>query len=158
MHHAYTYLLVAALGVVAGLIGWGFKTVLYKFEDTLDAVWRRPPLPARPAVGGLALGAVLLLLPQMYGVGYPVMDKAVTGQYVLWFLVVLLVGKVIATSLTLSIGGSGGIFAPSLFMGAMAGMAFGDIVEHLFGHIVTSPSLFAIVAMGRCPAQRPKRR
>ena len=148
VHHAYTYLLVAVLGLAAGLIGWGFKTVLYKFEDTLDAVWRGRPEWARPAVGGLALGAVLLLLPQMYGVGYPVMDKAVTGQYVLWFLAVLLVGKVVATSLTLSIGGSGGIFAPSLFMGVMAGMAFGDVVQHLFGHIVNSPSLFAIVAMG----------
>ena len=148
VHHPYTYLLVAVLGLAAGLIGWGFKTVLYKFEDTLDALWRGRPEWARPAVGGLALGAVLLLLPQMYGVGYPVMDKAVTGQYVLWFLVVLLVGKVVATSLTLSIGGSGGIFAPSLFMGAMAGMAFGDVVQHLFGHIVNSPSLFAIVAMG----------
>ena len=148
VHHAYTYLLVAVLGMAAGLIGWGFKTVLYKFEDTLDALWHGRPEWARPAVGGLALGAVLLLLPQMYGVGYPVMDKAVMGQYVLWFLVVLLLGKVVATSLTLSIGGSGGIFAPSLFMGAMAGMAFGDVVQHLFGHIVTSPSLFAIVAMG----------
>ena len=148
VHHVYTYLLVAVLGLAAGLIGWGFKTVLYKFEDTLDALWHGRPEWARPAVGGLALGAVLLLLPQMYGVGYPVMDKAVTGQYVLWFLIVLLLGKVLATSLTLSIGGSGGVFAPSLFMGAMAGMAFGDIVQHLFGHIVNSPSLFAIVAMG----------
>jgi chloride channel protein, CIC family len=148
VHHAYTYLLVAVLGLAAGLIGWGFKTVLYWLEDALDALWRGRPEWARPAVGGLALGAVLLVLPQMYGVGYPVMDKAVAGQYVLWFLVVLLVGKVIATSVTLSIGGSGGIFAPSLFTGVMAGMAFGDVVQHLFGHIVYSPSLFAIVAMG----------
>ena len=84
----------------------------------------------------------------MYGVGYPVMDKAISGQTVLWLLVVLMVGKVLATSLTLSIGGSGGIFAPSLFTGAMGGMAFGVIVQHLFGPIVSSPAIFGVVAMG----------
>ena len=67
---------------------------------------------------------------------------------VLWLLVVLMVGKVVATSLTLSIGGSGGVFAPSLFTGAAAGMAFGVIVEHLFGPGVGAPAVFAVVGMG----------
>ena len=146
--HPYTYLLVALLGIAAGLIGFGFKTILYKFEDVADSLWKGRPEWARPAVGGLALGAVLLALPQMYGVGYPVMDQAVAGNVVLWLLVVLMVGKVLAASLTLSIGGSGGVFAPSLFTGAMAGMAFGVIVEHLFGPVVSSPAIFGVVAMG----------
>ena len=55
----------------------------------------------------------------MYGVGYPVMFKATAGDYALWFLIVLAVGKIVATSLTIGIGGSGGVFAPSLFIGAM---------------------------------------
>ena len=59
---------------VAGLIGLGFKTVLYGMEDRADALWRGRPEWARPAVGGILLGLVLLALPQMYGVGYPVMD------------------------------------------------------------------------------------
>ena len=84
----------------------------------------------------------------MYGVGYPVMNQMVAGQVVLWLLVVLMVGKVVATSLTLSIGGSGGVFAPSLFTGAAAGMAFGVIVEHLFGPGVGAPAVFAVVGMG----------
>ena len=72
-------------------------------------------------------------LPQMYGVGYPVMYKAVAGGYVLWFLLVLAAGKMLACSLTLGIGGSGGVFAPSLFIGVTSGMAFGEIAGHLVG-------------------------
>jgi len=143
-----SYLLIAVLGVAAGLIGFGFKTVLYRSEDVVDRLWRGRPEWARPAVGGLALGALLLALPQMYGVGYPVMNQIVAGNVVLWLLVVLMLGKVIATSLTLSIGGSGGVFAPSLFTGAAAGMAFGVVAEHLFGPGVAVPAVFAVVAMG----------
>jgi chloride channel protein, CIC family len=148
VHYDRTYLLIAVLGITSGLLGWGFKSFLYKLEDFGDALWKQRPEWARPAVGGIALGALLLLIPQMYGVGYPVMAKAIAGQYVLWFLIILLFGKILATSLTLSIGGSGGIFAPSLFIGAMEGMAFGSIVEHLFGHVVSNPAVFAVVAMG----------
>jgi CIC family chloride channel protein len=146
--HPSTYLLIAVLGVAAGLIGFSFKTVLYKSEDLVDRLWRGRPEWARPAVGGLGLGALLIALPQMYGVGYPVMNQMVAGQVVLWLLVVLMVGKVVATSLTLSIGGSGGVFAPSLFTGAAAGMAFGVVVEHLFGPSVGAPAVFAVVGMG----------
>lgn len=139
---------MAALGIVSGFIGWGFKTVLYRMEDVTDRIWRGRPHWARPAVGGLALGALLLVLPQMYGVGYPVMDRAIDGRYVLWLLVILLFAKMLATSLTLSIGGSGGIFAPSLFIGSMTGMVMGIVGAHLFGHAVGSPADFAVVAMG----------
>ncbi len=148
VRHDYIYLLVVLLGLGAGFVGYGFKTVLYKLEDLTDALWKGRPEWARPAVGGVALGGLLLALPQMYGVGYPVMNKVVSGHTVLWLLVILMLGKVLATSLTLSIGGSGGIFAPSLFTGAMAGMAFGVIVQHLFGPIVSSPAIFGVVAMG----------
>jgi CIC family chloride channel protein len=148
VHHEYTYVLVVVLGLAAGLLGWGFKSALYKFEDVADRLWSGRPEWARPAVGGIALGVLLLAVPQMYGVGYPVMEKSVAGQYVVWLLIVLLVAKVIATSLTLSIGGSGGIFAPSLFMGVMAGMIFNSVVEHVLGSSVSSPALFAVVAMG----------
>ena len=118
------------LAVVAALIGLAFKTVVYKMEDLWDMAWKNRPEWARPAVGGIALGLVLLALPQMYGVGYPVMYKAVAGDYVLWFLLVLAAGKILACSLTLGIGGSGGVFAPSLFIGVTSGMAFGEIADH----------------------------
>ncbi len=103
---------------------------------------------ARPAVGGVLLGLLLLAIPQLYGVGYPVMYKAVAGSYVLWFLILLAAGKMIATSLTIGIGGSGGVFAPSLFIGATSGMAFGEIARHLLGPAAGNPALYAAVAMG----------
>jgi len=67
---------------------------------------------------------------------------------VLWFILILMVGKIVASSLTLSIGGSGGVFAPSLFTGAAAGTAFGIIVGHLFGSEVGRPGMYGVVAMG----------
>jgi CIC family chloride channel protein len=76
------------------------------------------------------------------------MDRVLANHYVLWFVVILMVGKILAASLTLWIGGSGGVFAPSLFIGAAAGMAFGTIVHHLFGAAIGPPALYGVVAMG----------
>ncbi|HWC79535.1 MAG TPA: chloride channel protein [Pseudonocardiaceae bacterium] len=146
--HTYDYLLVALLAVAAALIGLAFKNVLYWFEDACDRVWGNRPEWARPAVGGVLLGLLLLALPQLYGVGYPVMYQAFDGNYALWLLLLLAAGKMIATSLTIGIGGSGGVFAPSLFVGATAGVAFGEIVAHLFGPAAGSPALYGIVGMG----------
>jgi chloride channel protein, CIC family len=148
MVHPADYLLVAALAVVAGLIGLLFKNILYKVEDLWDVAWKNRPEWARPAIGGIALGLILLALPQMYGVGYPVMYKAVAGNYALWFLLVLCAGKMLACSTTLGIGGSGGVFAPSLFVGVTSGMAFGVVAAHVFGPAAGSPALYAVVAMG----------
>jgi chloride channel protein, CIC family len=146
--HPADYLLVAVLAVAAGLIGLLFKNVLYAVEDAWDAAWKDRPEWARPAIGGLALGLILLALPQLYGVGYPVMYKAVAGNYALWFLLVLCAGKILACSTTLGMGGSGGVFAPSLFVGVTSGMAFGEIAAHAFGSAAGSPALYAVVAMG----------
>jgi chloride channel protein, CIC family len=148
LHHVTSYLLVTALAVLAALVGLGFAKAVYKMEDIWDVLWKRRPEWARPAVGGLVLGLLLLALPQMYGVGYPVMYKTVGGNYALWFLVVLAAGKILATSLSLGIGGSGGVFAPSLFIGATSGMAFGEMAGHLFGPAAGAPALYAVVAMG----------
>jgi chloride channel protein, CIC family len=143
-----TYLLVALLAIGAGLVGLGFKTVLYGMEDRADLLWRGRPEWARPAVGGVLLGLLLLALPQMYGVGYPVMDSVIAGHVVVGLILLFLVGKIVAASLTLSIGGSGGVFAPSLFIGTMGGMAFGVAAHHVFGPAVGPPALYAVVAMG----------
>jgi CIC family chloride channel protein len=148
LHHLTTYLLIAGLAVVAALIGLAFAKILYATEDLCDRIWGSRPEWARPAVGGILLGLLLLALPQMYGVGYPVLYKAVGGSYVLWFLIILAAGKIIACSLTIGIGGSGGVFAPSLFIGATSGMAFGEIAHHLIGAAAGQPALYAVVAMG----------
>jgi CIC family chloride channel protein len=148
LHHLTTYLLIAGLAVIAALIGLSFAKVLYATEDLCDRLWKNRPEWARPAVGGILLGLLLLALPQMYGVGYPVLYKAVGGSYALWFLIILAAGKIIACSLTIGIGGSGGVFAPSLFIGATSGMAFGEITRHAIGPAAGQPALYAVVAMG----------
>ena len=83
-----------------------------------DWLWHGPEW-LRPTAGGLALGLLILALPEMYGVGYPVLEHAVRGDYGVMFLLLLLGAKIFATSLTIAMGGSGGVFAPSLFLGAV---------------------------------------
>lgn len=140
-------LLYAGLGVIAAVVGIGFVKVLYGMEDLADKLWRWPEA-WRPAAGGVLLGLLLLALPQMYGVGYPVLQKGVAGKYLVGMLIILLVGKVVATSLTIAIGGSGGVFAPSLFMGAMLGTAYGVGVHQLFPGSTAQAGAYGLVGMG----------
>lgn len=141
------YLVFALLGVIVGAVGVLFARALYLTEDACNWAWRGPEW-LRPAAGGLLLGGVLLVLPEMYGVGYPVLHNAVAGKYVVAFVVLLLVGKIVATSLTIGIGGSGGVLAPSLFIGAMAGTAFGGLAHHLLPTLTATPGMYGIVGMG----------
>ncbi|MEV5647510.1 chloride channel protein [Nocardia sp. NPDC052254] len=147
LRSGWEYGAFALLGVVVGAIGVVFTHVLYRVEDLCDWAWRGPEW-LRPAAGGLLLGGVLLVLPQMYGVGYPVLSNAIGGRYVLWMLVVLMAAKMLATSLTIGIGGSGGVFAPSLFIGAMGGTAFGVVAHHLFPAATAAPGMYGLIGMG----------
>ncbi len=143
---AVEYPLYGLLGVIAALVGLAFIRVLYGSEDLADSIWRGPQW-LRPAAGGLLLGCVLLVLPEMYGVGYPVLENAISGQYAFAFLIALLAGKIAATSLTMAIGGSGGVFAPSLFMGAMLGSAFGLAVHTILPDATASAGAYGLVGM-----------
>ena len=143
----WEYGLYALLGVLGGLAGIAFIRILYGTEDLLDRIWRGPDW-LRPAAGGVLLGLLLLALPELYGVGYPVLQNAVGGRIVLGLLALLLVGKMVATSLTIGIGGSGGVFAPSLFMGAMLGTAFGTIAGLIFHGGVAPAGAYGLVGMG----------
>jgi CIC family chloride channel protein len=141
------YPLYLLLGLLAALVGVAFIRILYGLEDRADSLWRFSEA-WRPAAGGLLLGLILLALPQMYGVGYPVLEGAIDGEYALLFLLVLLAGKILATSVTLSIGGSGGVFAPSLFMGAMLGSAFGLAAHDLLPGIAGPAGAYGLIGMG----------
>ncbi|GAA1847506.1 chloride channel protein [Actinomadura bangladeshensis] len=147
MDHPAEYALFAVLGLAGALVGVGFTRVLYTVEDACDRIWRGPEW-LRPAAGGLLLGGLLLAVPQMYGVGYPALEKAVDGGYAIGFLLLLLGAKILATSLTIGIGGSGGVFAPSLFMGAMLGSAFGAGVHQVAPSLTSSPGAYGLVGMG----------
>jgi CIC family chloride channel protein len=146
LHSLWEYVLYAGLGFCAALAGVAFVRVLYGFEDVSDRFWRGPEW-LRPVVGGGVLGLLLLGLPEMYGVGYPVLEQAIRGDYVVWFLLVLLVGKIVATSLTIGIGGSGGVFAPSLFMGAMLGTAYGQLLHWALPGTVGPAGAYGLVGM-----------
>ena len=84
----------------------------------------------------------------MYGVGYGVLEQAVAGHYAVLILVGLLAGKILATSLTMWIGGSGGVFAPSLFMGAMLGSAYGAVAHQLMPGLAGAAGAYGLVGMG----------
>ena len=138
---------VALLGLVAGMCGLGFSKLLYACEDAIDWLWARTRLPqwARPAVLGLALGAGLVAFPYMFGSGYPLEEDAIAGNFSIAFLLALMLGRALYTAFTIGMGGSGGVFAPTLFIGAMAGAAFGDVVSPLSASPV---GVFAVVGMG----------
>jgi CIC family chloride channel protein len=141
------YPLYLVLGLLAAVVGVAFIRILYGLEDRADSLWRFSE-SWRPAAGGLLLGLILLALPQMYGVGYPVLEGAINGEYALLFLLALLAGKIVATSVTLSIGGSGGVFAPSLFMGAMLGSAFGLAAHDVLPGVAGPAGAYGLIGMG----------
>ncbi len=134
------------LGLVAGLIALGFVKVLYGLEDLFDAIPMTPWLLA--PIGGAIVGTVGIFYPQVFGVGYEAIEQALRGEMALKLLATLLVFKIFATGITIGSGGSGGIFAPSLFIGAMAGGALGTIAHELLPGATASAGAYALVGMG----------
>jgi len=154
----WEYSFYPVLGVVAALIGVTFTRLLYWSEDIFDG-WKSIPEWVKPAIGGALLGALGLSYPyalsvtwerqpHIFNVGYEVIESALAGHLTMYVVLALLFLKLIATSLTLGSGGSGGVFAPSLFMGAMLGAGFGLIMHNLFPGIGISPGAYALVGMG----------
>ena len=134
------------LGLFCALVGITFTKTLYRIEDLFDEI--KFPEYLKGIIGGLSLGAASLVFPQILGVGYGAIDMALMQQMAWWLLLVLVPIKILATSITIGSGGSGGIFAPSLFLGAMAGGFFGAVVHQLFPNITASPGAYSIVGMG----------
>jgi CIC family chloride channel protein len=133
-------------GFIAAIVGWAFIKLLYKTEDIFD-LWKIPSW-LKPAMGGLLIGIIGLFFPQIFGVGYPSIEKVLNG-HLAPVLVLALVGmKILATSLTLGSGGSGGVFAPSLFIGVMLGSSYGSALHALFPALPISAGAFALVGMG----------
>ncbi len=140
-------LFYVALGLLAGLVSYVFIKVLYSFEDLFDTKVKIPGY-LQPAFGGILIGLIALLFPQIMGVGYDSINNALHGRTIWHLALILIFIKIFATSITLGSGGSGGIFAPSLFIGAMLGCFFGSFVHEYFPTITASPGAYALVAMG----------
>jgi CIC family chloride channel protein len=143
---AWEFPMYLVLGIFCALAGVTFTKTLYRIEDFFDEI--KFPEYLKGIIGGLILGIASLVFPQVLGVGYGAIDVALMQQMAWWLLLVLAGVKILATSVTIGSGGSGGIFAPSLFLGAMAGGFFGVMVHQLFPDITASPGAYSIVAMG----------
>ncbi|NOY89099.1 MAG: chloride channel protein [FCB group bacterium] len=133
------------MGVVLGGLGVMFTKTLDKFEDIFDAL--KLPSVYKPAIGGLFLGAIALIFPQILADGYQTIQLTLYGKVGIGLMFVLIFLKMLATSFTLGSGNSGGIFAPSLFMGAAAGGAFGYLAHYLFPQITATQGAYALVGM-----------
>ena len=156
----WEFLLYPLLGVLAALVGVAFTRLLYAGEDFFDDR-RRIPEWVKPAIGGALLGVLALTyplvrltqpitwdrMPHIFNVGYDVIESALANELALGVVLALLFLKMFATVLTLGSGGSGGVFAPSLFMGAMLGAAFGLSVDRIFPGIIGAPGAYALVGM-----------
>jgi CIC family chloride channel protein len=132
------YASYAALGLAAGVIGTLLPEAFYRVRD----LFRTLPVPnwIKPAIGGLGVGILALWLPQVLQGGYGWIQLAINGQLALRLLVILVFAKIAAFALTVSSGGSGGVFAPSLYVGAMLGGAFAIVLHQ-------PAAIFVIVEM-----------
>ena len=139
--------LYCVLGLLAGLVAVVFVKVLYKTEDIFDAIKIHWLLKA--AVGGLLLGLVGMDYSEIHGVGYGVIEAILNnpGQYGIVMLSLFCMLKIVMTSVTIGAGGSGGVFAPSLFMGAALGGLFGICVQGIPFFDIASPGAYALVGM-----------
>jgi len=132
-------------GLFTALVALLFIKTLYKTEDIFNIIKMPPYL--KPALGGLMIGGIGMFFPQVFGVGYDVIENTIDGELVIGVIVALVFLKIIATSITLGSGGSGGIFAPSLFIGALLGEAFGKAATLIIPSTVIPPGAFALVGM-----------
>ncbi|MBC8332573.1 MAG: chloride channel protein [Anaerolineae bacterium] len=149
--HPVELIFYIILGAIAAVLSFGFARLLYLSED----IWDKIPFPEylKPILGGIALGVIGILtykldgFPRVFGVGYDSITEALFGNLTLQVTLALLFIKLLATITTLGSGGSGGVFAPSLFMGAMMGAAFGHVVNYFFPSVTAPVGAYALVGM-----------
>jgi len=143
------YILLGMLAAIGAVV---FIRLLYASED----LWDRIHLPEyiKPVAGGLLLGVIGILSfkaadgwPRVFGVGYGSIGDVLFGRLTSKVVLALFIFKLLATVLTLGAGGSGGIFAPSLFMGAMMGTVFGQVAHHIFPAFTAPAGAYALVGM-----------
>jgi len=137
----------AVLGVVVGLGAVAFVKLLLRLRRWfLDLPQRTSWF--QPVAGGLTVGLMGVFLPQVLGVGYPQVERVLAGDMALRALVVLAILKIVATAVCYASGNAGGIFGPSLFIGAMIGGSVGSVAHLLFPQSTSGPGAYALVGMG----------
>jgi CIC family chloride channel protein len=147
LEHPAELIAYAVLGIFGGIVSLAFSKGLLG----LRAAFQRLPSRTRviqPAMGGLAIGLLLLIAPQIMGVGYEYVDRALNGGLVFKTMAILCGLKLAATIISYSSGNAGGIFGPSLYIGAMAGGVIGSIVHRIAPFPTADPGAYALVGMG----------
>jgi CIC family chloride channel protein len=135
----------AVLGILAGVVGAIEPPIFYGIRDLFRSL--KIPNHVKPAIGGLLLGFLALIFPEVISTGYGWIQKAMTGNYIGWSLIVLALVKIIAMSLTISSGGSGGVFGPNVYIGGMLGAWVAYAADQILPGIGLNTSAFAVVGM-----------
>ena len=137
------YVLLALLSAPVGRAYiWTFRTVRRRVFARLPI-----PRPLRPMLGGLAVGAICLFVPEAYGTGWGWLQRALDGQLVVTTLALVVAAKIVTTSLTVGSGGSGGVFGPTLFIGGMLGALVGYGGAALAPAFFPNPAAYVLVGM-----------
>lgn len=133
------------LGALCALTAHAFVTCLF----TVERYTENAPLPDmfKPAVGGALVGCIAIWAPEIMGSGYETIEAVLNNHLLGWTILMLFLAKLIGTALTVGSGGSGGVFVPSLFMGAMLGGMYGTFLNTRWPELVSSPGAYAFVGM-----------
>jgi len=143
---AWELSLYSVLGLLAALVAVSYSQTLAWIHNRFALISWSPV--AKTVFGGLIVGVIGVAFPQVFGVGYGTIGAVLSdGGLAVKLLLALVLLKILATAITLGSGGIGGVFAPSLFLGAMLGGAFGQVVGRLFPGIVAAPPAYALVGM-----------
>jgi len=140
-------LLFGIFGILCAAVGYAYVRFFYGTRDFFAGRLRMNRI-YRPALGGLVLGILAFFLPEVLGGGYDWIQSAIDGRMAMGLMLLLVFAKIAATSLTIGSGGSGGVFAPSLFIGAMLGGFYGHFCGILLPEWSLHPSTFVLVGMG----------
>ncbi len=135
------------LGIVSALVAISFMSTM-NLGDKLRNRITRIPYWLHPAIGGLLVGLIALLYPEVLSVGYEATSNALKGIYDINILIPLIIAKIAAVAISLGSRFGGGVFSPSLFIGAMTGGTFGILVSMIMPGLASDPGLYAIVGMG----------
>lgn len=135
------------LGIASAIAAVVFMSGL-NWVDRNRAKWGRVPVWLQPAVAGLLVGALALFYPEVLSIGYEATSRALNSGYDLTLLLALIGAKTVATIISFAGRFGGGIFSPSLFIGAMVGGAFGIVAGSVFPELASTPGLYAVVGMG----------
>jgi len=142
------------LGLISGLVAVALMRGIFMAEDFANHVQDRSGMPRwlRPAIAGSMLGAIAIFYPHIIGVGYETTSLALTGQLLLWEAIVFTVIKTFAVAITMGGRMGGGVFSPSLMIGALTGLSFGLIATSIFPDVSGSYTLYALAGMGAVAA------